>query len=1067
MARWLALATAARLNIWANCECPFPNAFIRNIYRLIVPEISEQSLFDKKFMVWQLMDIIPSLLSLPHFEKVRHYLASDDGLKLYQLAHELSDLFDQYTIFRPEMILDWEANGETYSDARKWQSVLWQHLANRLEKNGNKLHRAALLHYFEEKITSPQFDRTLLPPRISIFGISSLPPYYLRVLAGLAHHIDLHIFVMNPCMEYWFDIIADRDIVKVGRTSTTSRDLLHLEHGNTLLASMGHLGRDFLALLQELDGQEEELFQDPGDDTLLACIQQDILFLRENQNAVSFTPPAGKMIKPDDDSIVFQSCHSPMREVEILHDQLLDIFEQHAGCNRITPRDILVMAPDINEYAPLIRAVFDAEDPKKKKLPYSIADQAISGSSRYIKAFRTILSVAVSRFTSIDIVGLLKSEAVRRKFSIGEHEIPLLEKWLDQTAICWGIDEKHKRDLSLPDFSENTWRAGLDRLLLGYAMKGNNKILFANILPYDHMEGSGTDLLGRFLDFAEQLFEIQETLRSAHSLSKWSELFLQITDTFLLPDDSSEADSRLLYQAIWELQEHQKRTSYNAALPVNVVEAYLSDSLEQRYASMVGGTDFLTGSVTFCSMLPMRSIPFKVICLLGMDDGAYPRPGRRRSFDLMAHEPMRGDRSRRHDDRYLFLETILSARKKLSISFVGQSVQDTGQKPPSVLVSELMDYIKQRYNLEGRRGYSADLVKHLTTLHRLQPFHPHYFSIKAEGDTNDLFSYSTENCAAAASLGTVKKKTAPPVKPPLPVVPDGDKELSLHELSRFFSQPVRYFLHNRVGIGPIEEIRDHKTSEPFDVKGLARYELENDILARLMSDNDWRDLYLIKKAAGGLPHGKMGEVFFSRTLSEVQSFKSMLDRKFFQNGHRQLAVTLSINDKRISGRLDCFTDTGLVQYRYTKIKAKDIIRGWINHLVLNRVFTDSEADSADITYLVGTDGIYRFEPVTDSLKHLTQLLNLYQQGLTQPLHFFPESSFVYARAIHQGKDRQAALIRAKNKWDPNVFAGRAEKNDPYNRLCLKDLDLAESDFSLLAEMIILPILRHMKRQSRD
>ncbi|MBW2471707.1 MAG: exodeoxyribonuclease V subunit gamma, partial [Deltaproteobacteria bacterium] len=262
MARWLAMETAARLTIWANCDCPFPNTFIRKIYKLLLPEKSEVSVFGKEFSLWHIMNILPEMLHDPHFSKVAAYVDTGDDLKLYQLARETADLFDQYTLFRPRMILDWENDIKQVPNDQVWQSILWCRLVNHLHHHLQlpEQHRARLLQFFEEKITGPAFNPATLPPRISVFGISSLPPYHLRVLGALAYHIDIHIFVMNPCREYWFDIIADRDIVKISRREAADQQALHLHHGNSLLASMGHLGRDFLSMLQEFPAEEQEFF---------------------------------------------------------------------------------------------------------------------------------------------------------------------------------------------------------------------------------------------------------------------------------------------------------------------------------------------------------------------------------------------------------------------------------------------------------------------------------------------------------------------------------------------------------------------------------------------------------------------------------------------------------------------------------------------------------------------------------------------------------------------------------------------------------------------------------------
>ena len=1065
MARWLSLETASRLKIWANCECPFPNTFIRNIYKLFMPDISDSSPYDKEFITWHLMDILPGLLNDPHFKKIQHYLQSDNGLKLYQFARETADLFDQYTLFRPSMVLDWEAHTNTPIAEHKWQSLLWAHLVKRLQKNENISghHRARLLKYFEVKILDPGFDKRQLPTRISVFGISSLPPYHLKVLSALARHIDLHLFIMNPCMEFWFDIIADRDIVKISRKTASTSDILHLEHGNNLLSSMGHLGRDFLAMVQELPCEDLEFFQDPGSETLLSCIQQDILYLRGNPGQSLHSSIVTKKIKNSDTSITFHSCHSPMREVEILHDQLLGFFDESSDNKLIEPRDILVMTPDINEYAPLIRAVFDAGNLTDNRMPYSISDQSIKKSSKYIDSFFEILSLFKSRFSSIDIIGLLKTEPVKNRFFINDQELSTLERWIYQTRICWGIDQEHKKKFNLPNYGENTWRAGLDRLLLGYATPGNNKDLFENILPYDSIEGNDTKLLGNFLDYTEALFDLSETLEQKHTLTEWSEILLLVKEKFLLADKTFETDDRLLHQSLYGLRKQQSQTSFNTLLPIDVIQSYLLGALEERYSSISGGAGFLTGSITFCSMLPMRAIPFKVICLLGMNDGLYPRPGRRRSFDLMALDPKRGDRSRRYDDRYLFLETILSTRQNLYISFAGQSIQDGSIKPPSVLVSELMDYIEQGYAIEGQYDSSTEIINHLTTNHRLQPFHPDYFSPNDQVNKKNLFSYSTENCGAAVSLTSKSHKIHPTITSPLSTPLDTYKHVELSELIRFFSYPARYLLVKRIGIASIEENQRHNTSEPFAIKGLDRYTLENEILLQLMEELDIDKLYQAKRAEGLLPHGKMGKIHFDQMVSTVQSFKRTLDTLFSQNELGQQNINLELNDFKISGRLDNLMETGMVQYRYAKIKAQDVIRAWISHLVFNKINNQEKPGSEMNTFLAGKDKIYKYIPVSENSSHLVQLLNLYWQGLSEPLHFFPRTSYVFAQEIYKGRGEEEALLKAKKEWEGDAFYTIAEKNDPYNSLCFKDMELADTSFMDQAKKIFLPVLENQTR----
>ena len=1066
MARWLAMETANRLSIWSNVDCPFPNTFINDIYKLLLPGLPDVSPYDKEYILWHLMDILPEATKDSHFGNVASYLDSGDDLKLYQLSYETADLFDQYTLFRPRMILGWEENIKKIPADHLWQSTVWCRLVDRLRQNGQfpEYHRARLLQLFDETVSSPVFDRAVLPPRVSIFGISSLPPYHLKVLSLLAQHIDLHFFIMNPCREYWFDIIADRDIVKIMHREAADQDTLHLRQGNSLLASMGHLGRDFMAMLQDLHAEDHEYFMDPEDVSLLSYIQQDILHLQENNVLSSEETRTKRKIHVSDGSLVFHSCHSPMREVEVLYDQLLAVFDKKNDEKPIEPKDILVMAPEIDVYAPLIRAVFDAETSSHKKIPYSISDQSIRETSKYIETFLDILLLPGSRFSSIDILGFLGAEAVKNRFALNDRDLSLIENWIRETRICWGIDEEHKAGLNLPPYRENTWKAGLDRMLLGYAMSGDGQSLFESILPYAYIEGTETNLLGNFLEFSETIFNLAGVLQKSHSLAEWSKILLHVKDKLMLPDAVSEADDRVLHRLIHRLRELENKTLFKKEVSLAVIRSFLINSLDERFSPIAGGTGFLSGGVTFCSMLPMRAIPFKVICLLGMNDGLYPRSGRNKSFDLMALEPKRGDRSKRYDDRYLFLESILSARQKLSISFVGQSIRDGVRRPPSVLVSELMDYIDQGYEKENApdEPFTA-LSANLSTIHHLQPFHPDYFIPETEVGQEKLFSYSAENCEAALALTSGQRKTNTFFPTPLPPPPAELKQLTINELVRFFSHPCRYLLLNRVGIAPIEEVPVLETSEPFTLKGLNQYNLGNEILEYLLKNRDCNELYQIAKAKGILPHGSPGETSFAQLIYDLQSFRKKVSVLLTGQESRQLQVCLTIGDYTLTGLLENVRADGMIQYRYAKMKPKDVIRSWINHLVLNCQDDYAAPGNGMHTFYAAKEGIFRYAPPADSVLILEELLDLYWQGLTGPLYFFPRASFAFAQETYKGKKEQDALRKALFEWEGNAFNQIGEKNDTYNLICCKKIDLSDPLFKEQAKKVFLPALEHQEK----
>ena len=639
------------------------------------------------------------------------------GMKLFQISQKIADLFDQYLVFRPEMIFRWERGEEDH-----WQAQLWRELSLGKER----LHRARIRKTLLEKIKKLPHEIENFPARISIFGISYLPPFHLETFVEISKLCQVNLFLMNLCKEYWAEIVSARQIKEIQRKYITSNSFtegLYLEEGNRLLASMGALGRNFFSMISGLDCRIYELFDDKYGHTILAKVQSDILNLKERK----FTHHPSLSF---DSSIQIHSCHSPMREIEVLHDNILAMFEEDPD---LLPKDIVVMTPDIESYAPFVQAVFDAQSDKALRIPFTIADRNIRKESHIIEDFMSILDLKTSRLGVTRVMALLESASIKEKFGLTESDIEIAERWIKETNIRWGIDADFRRKLGLPGFSENTWKAGIERLLLGYAMPGLDRKMFSGILPYDHIEGGEVKILGKFLKFLSRVFSCIDSLDKPRTLSGWHLKLVEILEQFFVPDEDSDQEIQVLRSIMDEISKTEKLSGFDGLMEIEVVKSCLENLLEH----VNFGHGFISSGVTFCAMLPMRSIPFKVVCLVGMNMDAFPRESKILGFDLMAKSPRIGDRSRRNDDKYLFLEALISARNKLYISYVGQSIRDNTRIPPSVLVSELIDYIKEGF------GLSEDEI---VTFHRLQAFSSEYFNTHSK-----LFSYSQENFAASFS----------------------------------------------------------------------------------------------------------------------------------------------------------------------------------------------------------------------------------------------------------------------------------------------------------------------------
>jgi exodeoxyribonuclease V gamma subunit len=747
MARWISLELARHNGICANIRFPFPNSFLEEIAKQALPDFQGPAPLDPDRMIFKIMKVIPECIRLPGFERLKAYLAEDNThLKRLQLSSKLADIYDQYQVFRPAMILQWERGEKSPDEAPsedKWQAQLWRKLIQGEENR----HRARLQRDLITELNTETAQFKNPPERVFIFGISYLPLFHLEAFFALSKHIELNLFLLNPCREYWGDIVSEKQMQHIKRKYPHAADTateLHLEQGNRLLASMGTHGKDFFTVISGFDSEMHEIYQDPEPTDLLSCIQSDILNLRERRatrgsaegQKVSATSPAAVMrIDASDTSIQIHNCHSPMREIQVLHDNLLAMFEEDS---HLKPKDIVVMATDIETYAPYIHAVFATQPVERLRIPYSIADQSARVQGRMIDGFFSFLDLKGSRFSAVRVMRLLESPGVKEKFGLIPADIENIQRWIRDTRIRWGIDGAHRQKIGLPAVSENTWSAGIQRLLLGYAMPGNNQLMFNGILPYDEVEGGEIHSFGRFLDFMDTAFRYAGEFNLPKQLKQWGALLRRLLDDLFLPDEETEAEIRYLRNIFDDIENRQKESALDEKLEFELIRFYLT----QRLDKLSFGSGFMTGGVTFCAMLPMRSIPFKVICLLGMNSDVFPRETQPLTFDLVAKQPRPGDRSRRDDDKYLFLESIISARNKLYISYVGQSIEDNSRIPPSVLVSELLDTIEKGFELPGK-----NILAHVVNVHRLQAFSPQYFK-KGSG----LFSYSEENSDAAAFL---------------------------------------------------------------------------------------------------------------------------------------------------------------------------------------------------------------------------------------------------------------------------------------------------------------------------
>jgi len=870
ISQWLKLALAedeqqGGVGIAAALDVTLPARFLWQAYRHVlthgegadaVPPVSP---FDKPRLVWRLMRLLPALLDAPAFAPLARFLAEDGDLrKRHQLAERLADLFDQYQVYRADWLAAWAAGDDVILTARgetrplapeqRWQAELWRALRDDIAQTQGPHGLASSRAAVHERFLAACQTLTLatrpagLPRRVMVFGISSLPAQTLEALAAMARFSQVLLCVHNPCRHYWADIIEHKDLLRAARRRQQPRPgmpaelaetQLHL-HAQPLLAAWGKQGRDYLRLLDEFDEQQAyramfegealriDLFDSPleeGDGgatpepNLLRQLQDDILELRPLHETRATWPAVDPSHDP---SLRFQVAHSALREVEILHDQLLAAFSEDPT---LKPRDILVMVPDVDDYAAAVQAVFgrlDASDPRH--IPFTLSDQASRHRLPLLIALEQLLRLPELRLSVSDLLDLLDVPAVRARFGISEAGLPTLRRWIEGAGIRWGLDARQRQSLDLPQgLTANTWAFGLRRLLLGYAVGDAADGPWQGVEPYDDIGGLEAALAGPLVSLVDTLDAQWRTLAEPADVARWGERLRGLLDACFLADSDQDLMALArLEQALEAWQESAEEARLDAPLPLSVVREHWLGEVDEASLSQ----RFLAGAVNIATLMPMRAIPFRHVCLLGMNDADYPRTQRPLDIDLMAQDYRPGDRSRREDDRYLFLEALLSARDRLSLSWVGRSIVDNSEQPPSVLLGQLRDHLARGWRLAGHDDDRTALLKALTTEHPLQPFSIEYFR-----ERSPLRTYAHE------WRELHRPAVAPAPAPASPLAPfRQEAPLTLSQLGHFLKAPVQAFYTTRLKVYLETDALERLDHEPFTLNGLDHWQLQHALI---------------------------------------------------------------------------------------------------------------------------------------------------------------------------------------------------------------------------------------------
>ena len=1021
MARWLSLRIADEAGISANLKFLFPAEFLWNLLHQLLDDVPRDSVYRPAVLSWRLYGLFPELINSGEFPALSRYLQGSDEAQQFALAERLAASFDQYLVYRPDWIAQWDA-GETDS----WQSKLWC----RLKQNTVENHWVELQQRYSQQL--PKIAAEKLPARVNLFAASALSPSFLDMFVQLGQYSEINLFQINPSEHYWGDIVAEKQIAR--RRLLEKDQTEYLESGNKLLASWGTQGRDALDILNECDAEIIERYDPPDDNSLLAHIQSNIFELRDS------TDEADRYkVAEADQSVQIHICHSPVRELEILHDQLLELFQNDP---ELQPDQVAILTPDLTSYTPYIDAVFGVV-PEAEQIPYHIAGLRQVTAHPILAAFFALLDTANGRFENDKILRLLENPAIRARFDIEEHELRLIQKWVIDANIRWGYDESSRQSLDLPTATKTSWRAGLDRLLLGYALQGNGQQLFADHSPYDDLEIGQAQTLGYLATFIARLASLRDALSPARTVVEWCDQLMTVLDDFFLPDEDDAFSLQTIRQVLEEQAIAALKGEFTDAIPLSILQNTLSNALEE----IDSGSGFNAGSVTFSTLAPLRNIPFKVIGLIGMNDGAFPRLDQRPGFDLMASHWQRGDRSQRDEDRYLFLEAILAARSHLYISYVGQSIRDNASAPPAVLVSELIDYIDENTQSDSHLEASKQLLRE----HRLQGFNADYFSAEPTH-----FSYSTERLQASQQLIAERQPATCFMSSPMsPAVNStANSVISIEHFINAFKNPARHLLRERLsiqltGIGELPDPR-----EPFEMNGFTQRDFQSELLTQQQNELSSADSQQIFNASGQLPEGQVGNKIFADNEKAVSALREKMAIYTAEATPSNITVDLPIDSITIAGQLPCWSNQQLLDCQPGKIYSGDYLSLWIKHLLIQ-----AQTGRACRSILLRGEGEKHFNPVENPRQLLSELVSIYEQIQQQAIHFFPRSSFAYFESWQ--KKPENALSKARIQWRGGSYGQPyPESKNPYYQLLFADSDPIDDAFEAVTQQILTPLFEY-------
>jgi exodeoxyribonuclease V gamma subunit len=985
--------------------------------------------------VWPLLTIVDEALKEPWLAALATYLGGADGesfkrsRRLSVVGH-LATLFDRYAMHRPEMLEAWlvgrdhDATDEPLRPEAAWQAELWRRLRERIAVPSPAERR---LQARERLIAEPSLAE--LPERIALFGLTRLPAGQLQILRALATHRDVHLFLLHPSPALW-DELARSDALPPRSHSRAADQTAELP-ANRLLASWGRDAREMQLVLADDDAAftDHDEGADPPPETLLGRLQADVRGDRPTPGVpIGDRPDRRIVVAATDRSVEIHACHGRLRQVEVLRDAILHAL---AADDTLEPRDVIVMCPDIETFAPLIGATFgagerppdDGEAPSRPEpddrpasadLRVRLADRALRQTNPVLSTVATLLELVGGRLTASQVLDLADRSPVRRRFGFDDDDLALIQDWVRDSGVRWGLDGPHRGPYSLQGVAHGTWEQGLDRMLVGVTMAEDER-LFERVLPLDDVDSRAIELAGRLAELIERLTVSLDALGTTQPLADWAAALADAADALTATSDRDRWQRTELQRLLDELVGEADGVPGADAIALTPTE--ITAQLRERLEGRPTRANFRTGHLTVCTLEPMRSVPHRIVCLLGLDDDAFPRKAPRDGDDLLLDDPWIGERDPRSEDRQLLLDALMAAGDRLLITYTGRDERTNTRRPPAVPIGELLDTIEQTARFDD----GAPAGERLVITHPLQPFDARNFIPGALG-RGSPWSFDPAALGGAQALELPAAASAPFLASPLPA--RGADVVELADLVAFVEHPVRAFLRRRLGI----RVRsyDDEVSDVLSIEldSLERWGVGNRLLNARMRGADRRDACLAEIARGLLPPDKLGKPIVD-AVEPIANAIAVTAEEYCTSadGSDPVDVRVTLRDGRLlTGTIPAARGDVLLATTFSRLGYKQRLSAWVRLVAATASHPDRELRAVTIgrgsgddvrtseVAIAGDTAAERYAAAIDELELLVGLLDL---GMREPLPLYCKTSAAYAEAARGGRDPEDP---AKREW---------------------------------------------------